>query len=136
MKEKRKLIDFVCSNSTWKDGRLIPKYRNPFDLLAVTNKCYQQTKATSPEESGLCSIWLPALDMHDGIQSHHGHGHIGWMGRDALVAAAQNRVNTVVSVNGGAACARLTFVTGVSGIVEVIAAGTLHQIAAGGRHVA
>src|SRR2546429_9941314 len=58
MKEKRKLIDFVCSNSTWKDGRLIPQYRNPFDLLAVTNKSYQPTKAPSPEERGLCPIWL------------------------------------------------------------------------------
>jgi site-specific DNA recombinase len=59
MQEKRKLLDFVCSNSTWKDGRLIPQYRKPFDLLAVTNRSYQQTKATSPEESGLCPIWLP-----------------------------------------------------------------------------
>jgi hypothetical protein len=42
MKEKRKLLDFVCSNSTWKDGRLIPQYRKPFDLLLLrigpTNK--------------------------------------------------------------------------------------------------
>jgi hypothetical protein len=59
MKEKRKLLDFVCSNSTWKDGRLIPQYRKPFDLLAVTNQSYQQTKATSPKESGLCPNWLP-----------------------------------------------------------------------------
>jgi hypothetical protein len=27
---------------------LIPQYRKPFDLLAVTNRSYQQTKATSP----------------------------------------------------------------------------------------
>jgi site-specific DNA recombinase len=64
MKEKRKLLDFMCSNSTWKDGRLIPKYRKPFDLLAVTNRAYQQTKATSPEESGLCPIWLPGPDSN------------------------------------------------------------------------
>jgi hypothetical protein len=62
MLEKRRLLDFVCSNSTWKDGKLIPQYRKPFDLLAVTNQSYQQTKATSPEESGLCPMWLPALD--------------------------------------------------------------------------
>jgi site-specific DNA recombinase len=61
MQEKRKLINFVCSNSMWKDGRLIPQYRKPFDLLAVANQSYQQTKATSPEESGLCPIWLPVL---------------------------------------------------------------------------
>jgi site-specific DNA recombinase len=64
MKEKRKLLDFMCSNSTWKDGRLIQKYRKPFDLLAVTNRAYQQTKATFPEESGLCPIWLPGPDSN------------------------------------------------------------------------
>lgn len=62
MSEKRKLLAFLCSNSTWKDGRLIPQYRQPFDLVAVTNKSYQQTKATSPEESGLCPNWLPYLE--------------------------------------------------------------------------
>jgi len=54
MQEKRRLLDFVCSNSTWKDERLIQQYRKPFDFRAVTNKSYQKTKATSPEESGLC----------------------------------------------------------------------------------
>jgi site-specific DNA recombinase len=64
MSEKRRLLDFVCSNSTWKDGTLIPQYRKPFDLLAVTNQAYQQTKATSPKESGLCSTWLPGPDSN------------------------------------------------------------------------
>jgi hypothetical protein len=41
MQEKRKLLDFVCSNSTWKDGRFIPQYRKSFDLLAATNRSYQ-----------------------------------------------------------------------------------------------
>jgi hypothetical protein len=63
MSEKRRLLDFVCSNSTWKDGKLIQKYRKPFDLLLVTYQSYKQTKATSPEESGLCPSWLPVL--HD-----------------------------------------------------------------------
>jgi hypothetical protein len=29
MSEKRKLLAFLRSNSIWKDGRLIPKYRQP-----------------------------------------------------------------------------------------------------------
>jgi DNA invertase Pin-like site-specific DNA recombinase len=33
-KEKRKLLDFVLSNSRWKDGRLEAEYRQPFDLIA------------------------------------------------------------------------------------------------------
>jgi site-specific DNA recombinase len=64
MSEKRRLLDFVCSNSTWKDGKLIPQYRKPFDLLSVTNRSYQQTKATSPEESGLRPNWLPGPDSN------------------------------------------------------------------------
>src|SRR6266850_2768288 len=67
MSEKCKLLAFVCSNSTWKDGRLIPQYRQPFDLVAVTNKSYQLTKATSPEESGLCPNWLPPGETTQGV---------------------------------------------------------------------
>ena len=29
------LLNFVLSNSTWKDGELTAKYRQPFDILAV-----------------------------------------------------------------------------------------------------
>jgi hypothetical protein len=29
MSEKRKLLAFLRSNSTWKDGRLTPQYRQP-----------------------------------------------------------------------------------------------------------
>ena len=53
MREKRKLLDFVCSNSPWKDGKLIPTYRKPFDMLAVTNISHQKTKAASSAESSL-----------------------------------------------------------------------------------
>lgn len=37
MREKRRLLDVVYTNSQWKDGKLIPTYRKPFGLLAVTN---------------------------------------------------------------------------------------------------
>jgi len=61
MTEKRRLLNFVCSNSIWKDGKLIPNYRKPFDLLAVTNVAYQKEKATFPSKSDLLDIWLPGL---------------------------------------------------------------------------
>jgi hypothetical protein len=35
--EKRKLLQIVHSNSTWRDGEFHPSYRKPFDLLVVTN---------------------------------------------------------------------------------------------------
>jgi hypothetical protein len=34
-KEKRRLLDFVLSNSVWKNGKLQAEYRQPFDVLVV-----------------------------------------------------------------------------------------------------
>jgi hypothetical protein len=65
MSEKRRLLNFVLSNSSWKDGRLIPGYRKPFDLLAVTNLAYQKEKALSPAKDGLFDIWLPGQALGD-----------------------------------------------------------------------
>lgn len=64
MKEKRHILDFVFSNCRWKDGALIPNYRKPFDLLALTNFTHQNKKATSPAKSGLSEIWLPGRDSN------------------------------------------------------------------------
>jgi site-specific DNA recombinase len=64
MQEKRRLLDFVCSNSQWKDGILILTYRKSFDLLASTNTAYTKTKAASPVENGFCPIWLPGPDSN------------------------------------------------------------------------
>jgi hypothetical protein len=36
--EKRKLLNFVCSNSTWKDKTLTATFRQPFDLLAHVSR--------------------------------------------------------------------------------------------------
>jgi site-specific DNA recombinase len=64
MREKRRLLDFVCSNAQWRDGRLIPTYRKPFDLLASTNLAYTKTRAASPVENGSCPGWLPGPDSN------------------------------------------------------------------------
>ncbi|MFZ5452535.1 MAG: zinc ribbon domain-containing protein [Thermodesulfobacteriota bacterium] len=64
MPKKRRLLNFVLSISTWKDGRLTPGYRKPFDLLAVTNLAYQKKKALSPAKDGLFDIWLPGTDSN------------------------------------------------------------------------
>ncbi len=60
--EKRPLLNFVLSNSIWKDGKLIPNYRKPFDLLAVTNTVYKRQKAVSLSENGLLDFWLPVCN--------------------------------------------------------------------------
>ena len=56
--EKRRLLDFVCSNSTWKDQTLTATFRQPFDILAVTNKAWQNEKAAGVDSSDLRQIWL------------------------------------------------------------------------------
>ena len=50
LKEKRRIINFVCSNSNWKDGRLRPNYRQPFDMLAETNLAHQKKRPFSEEK--------------------------------------------------------------------------------------
>ena len=46
--EKRKLLNFVCSNSIWKDHTLTATFRQPFDLLAVTNTTWQRKRPPVP----------------------------------------------------------------------------------------
>jgi len=60
--EKRKLLNLLCSNSTWACGELTANYNKPFDIFAVTNEEYQRKKATSPEKSDLFEIWRPLVD--------------------------------------------------------------------------
>lgn len=60
--EKRKLLNFVCSNSIWKDHTLTATFRQPFDLLAITNTTWQRKKAAGADSSDLRPIWLPTLD--------------------------------------------------------------------------
>jgi site-specific DNA recombinase len=64
MREKRRILDFLFSNCLWKNGALIPHYRKPFDLLALTNSAYQKRKATSRAKSGLSENWLPGRDSN------------------------------------------------------------------------
>jgi hypothetical protein len=61
---KLRIINFVCSNSTWKDGKLVPNYRQPFDILAERNSAYQKEMAFSPKKKGHFDIWLPGTDSN------------------------------------------------------------------------
>jgi site-specific DNA recombinase len=64
MQEKRRLLDFVCSKSQWRDRKLILTYHKPFDLPASTKIAYTKTKAASPVENGFCTVWLPGPDSN------------------------------------------------------------------------
>ena len=62
--EKRKLLNFVCSNSTWKDQTLTATFRQPFDLLALTNTTWQRKKATGTSSSDPCPEWRRGQDSN------------------------------------------------------------------------
>ena len=36
--EKRRLLDFVVSNSVWQGGEIVPVWRQPFDMIALANE--------------------------------------------------------------------------------------------------
>ena len=64
MHEKRRLLDFVFSNSTWKDGKLIPNYRKPFDLLAITNTKYRGKRRSGMSKKDAFEIWRAQEDSN------------------------------------------------------------------------
>ena len=57
--EKRKLLDFILSNCTWKGGELTAKYRQPFDMLAIAVAADQQRGGDGIAESARNENWLP-----------------------------------------------------------------------------
>gem|GEM_PF-2188942 len=56
--EKRKLLNFVLSNSTWRGGELTPTFRQPFDLLAKTTAIAAQTSAKYTRNPSEHPSWL------------------------------------------------------------------------------
>ena len=61
-REKRRLLDFLVSNCSWKDGQLMAEFRQPFDLLADTAMAAASATADDGPESAKNEIWLPFLD--------------------------------------------------------------------------
>ena len=57
--EKRRLLDFVVSNCSWKGGKLTPEFRQPFDMLAVASVQSQASGSASGGENGPNANWLP-----------------------------------------------------------------------------
>ena len=60
-------------------GQLMPNFRKPFDLLAVTNKEYQIKKATFQEKSGLLNLWRPLPDLN---RCRRRERAVSWAGLD------------------------------------------------------
>ena len=60
--EKRRVLTYEFSNSSWRNGKLLPHYRKPSDLLAVTIGEHQKKMATSRLKSSHFENWLPGRD--------------------------------------------------------------------------
>jgi hypothetical protein len=60
--EKRRLLDFVVSNSVWKEGKIVPAWRQPFDMIALANESAQAGTGRELTETGSNQNWLPSLD--------------------------------------------------------------------------
>ena len=58
--EKRRLLDFVVSNCSWKDGRLTPTFRQPFDMLAVAVSKNFPSETLNEIPSAKSENWLPS----------------------------------------------------------------------------
>lgn len=58
-REKRRRLDFVLSNSIWKDGELTPEFRQPFDLLFVANHSSAGLNSASAGPTSGFENWRP-----------------------------------------------------------------------------
>ncbi len=65
-REKRRLLNFLVSNSTWRDGELTATLRQPFDLIAETSAIEAKRKAAGDVSNDLSVIWLRFLDSNWG----------------------------------------------------------------------
>lgn len=55
--EKRRLLDFVVQNSTWKNGELSATYRQPFDMLAESAAAGRAAEPPEGPKTALHEQW-------------------------------------------------------------------------------
>jgi site-specific DNA recombinase len=63
-REKRRLLNFLVSNCTWKGGELTFTLRQPFDLVAETALADVKKKAADDVADGFSQVWLPGPDSN------------------------------------------------------------------------
>ncbi|MDG2381445.1 MAG: hypothetical protein P8N76_07210 [Pirellulaceae bacterium] len=62
--EKRRLLNFVLSNSTWGNGELTVEFRQPFDLIALGTAELKQKKAAGVGSDDLHQLKYTPLDSN------------------------------------------------------------------------
>jgi len=78
--EKRRLLDFVVSNSVWREGKIVPVWRQPFDMIAVANESQEAATAGSGPENGLNRNWLPFVGNYRTFLNSPSIDHSGLFG--------------------------------------------------------
>jgi site-specific DNA recombinase len=63
-REKRRLLNFVVSNCSWKGGELTAALRQPFDLLVETTAMAAQATRDEGRDLSKNEIWLPGPDSN------------------------------------------------------------------------
>ena len=57
-REKRRLLNFLLSNCSWEDGKVVATFRQPFDLLAETVVTAARATKAETAETAKTEIWL------------------------------------------------------------------------------
>ena len=65
-REKRRLLDFMVSNCSWKGNELTVTLRQPFDILMIATSPTAADEGAVGAESGKSEIWLGDLDSNQG----------------------------------------------------------------------
>ena len=63
-REKRRLLDCLVSNCSWRDSRLTAEFRQPFDLLTDTAMVAAAAGAADESDSAKSEIWLGGRDSN------------------------------------------------------------------------
>jgi hypothetical protein len=64
-REKRRLLNFVVSNSTWKGKKLEVSLQQPFDLLLETAARAEEAGPAQGPIAAKSEIWLPGPECHN-----------------------------------------------------------------------
>jgi site-specific DNA recombinase len=67
--EKRRVLNFVLSNSTWKGNELSVAFRQPFNLIAETAAIAAGKNRTDGDLSTDHTVWLPGPVWHRRVTS-------------------------------------------------------------------
>ncbi len=62
--DQRRLLNFVLSNSTWKDGTLAPIFRQPFDIIAEAAAAARAEGGENALNPAGHPVWLGDLDSN------------------------------------------------------------------------